>query len=242
MIPPEEVPSVMSPYDLQAVELALRLKDKHNSEVTVLTIDKKTTSSILKHALAMGADEGIILSDGAFEGSDSFSMAHILSRAIQKIGNCDLILCGRQAADWDEGLVGTILAEYLSLPLVTLAYDLEQQDGEWRVKRSTLDGYQLFSVSSPAVVTVSNAVGQPRLPSGWGIIAASEKSLLVWNAQDIGADLSRIGAEAARRTLDKLFIPKQDRSCEIIEGKTTLEASVKLAEKLVREGIVRIPT
>ncbi len=242
VIPPEGIPPVMSPYDLQAVELALRLKDKYNSDVTVLTIDNQGSPSILKHALAMGTDEGIILSDGAFEGSDSFSTAHILSRAIQKIGNCDLILCGRQAADWDEGLVGTILAEYLSLPLVTLAYDLEQQDGEWRVKRSTLDGYQLFAVSSPAVVTVSNAVGQPRLPSGWGIIAASQKSLLVWNAQDIGADPSRTGPGAVRRTLAKLFIPKQDRSCEIFEGKTTLEASVKLAEKLVKEGIIRIPT
>ncbi len=242
VIPPEEIPFVMSPYDLQAVELALRLKDKHNSEVTVLTIDKKTTSSILKHALAMGADEGIVLSDVVFEGSDSFSTAHILSQAIRKIGNCDLILCGRQAADWDEGLVGTILAEYLNLPMVTLAYDIEQQDGEWRVKRSTLDGYQLFAVSSPAVVTVSNAVGQPRLPSGWGIIAASQKSFLVWNAQDIGTEPSRTGAGAVRRTLAKLFIPKQNRSCEIFEGKTTLEASVKLAEKLVKEGIIRIPT
>lgn len=242
VIPPEGILPVMSPYDLQAVELALRIKDKDNSDVTVLTIDKKTSSSVIKHALAMGADEGIVLSDVAFEGSDSFSMAYILSQAIQKIGNCDLILCGRQAADWDEGLVGTILAEYLRLPLVTLAYDLEQKDGEWRVKRSTLDGYQLFAVSSPAVVTVSNAVGQPRLPSGWGIIAASQKSYLVWNAQDIGANPSRTGAGAARRTLAKLFIPKQDRSCEIIEGNTISEASVKLAEKLVKEGIVRIPT
>jgi len=244
VIPPEEVPPVMSPYDLQAVELALRLKEKYSSEVTVLTIDKNasSSSSILKHALAMGADEGIVLSDVAFEGSDSFSTAHILSQAIQKIGNYDLILCGRQAADWDEGLVGTILAECLSVPLVTLAYDLEQQDGEWRVKRSILDGYQLFAVPSPAVVTVCNAVGQPRLPSGWGIIAASQKSLPIWNAQDINADPSRTGSEAARKTLAKLFIPKQDRSCEIIEGETTSEASTKLAEKLVKEGIVRIPT
>lgn len=242
IIPPEGIPPVMSPYDLQAVELALRQKDKNNADVTVLTIDKEGSSSVLKHALAMGADEGIILSDSAFEGSDSFSTAHILSRAIQKIGDFDLILCGRQAADWDEGLVGFILAEKLSLALVTLGYDLEQQDGEWRVKRSTLDGYQLFAVPSPAVVTVSNAVGQPRLPSGWGIIAASQKQSLIWNASDIGADPSKTGANAARRRLAKLFIPKQDRFCEIIEGKTTSEAAAQLAEKLVKEGIVRIPT
>jgi electron transfer flavoprotein beta subunit len=228
----------MSPYDLLAVELALQLKDTQSSEVAVLTIDNNTSSSILKHALAMGADEGIVLSDETFEGSDSFSTAYILSQAIQKIGNYDLILCGRQAADWDEGLVGTILAEYLGLPLVTRAYDLEKKEGQWRVKRSTLDGYQLFSVVSPAVVTVCSAVGQPRLPSGWGIIAATQKDLIVWKAQDIGADPSRTGSRAARRTLAKLYVPKQDRSCEIIEDKTVAQASGKLAEKLVKEGIV----
>ena len=242
VIPPEGIPPVMNPYDLQAVELALRLKDQYGAEVTVLTIDKKTSSSALKHALAMGADGGIVLFDETFEGLDSFSTAYILSQAVKKISNFELILCGRQAADWDEGLVGTILAEYLNLPLVTLGYDLDLLDGEWRVKRSLLDGYQLFAVSSPAVVTVGNAVGLPRLPSGWGIIGASQKSLPVWNAQDIGADLNRTGARAARRTLTKLFIPKQERSCEIIQGETITEASANLAEILVKKGIVQIPT
>lgn len=239
VIPPEGIPPVMNPYDGQAVELALRLKDKHGSEVTVITLDEDASSSVLKHALAMGADEAVALVDQAFEGSDSFSTAHILSQAIRKIGLYDLVICGRQAADWDEGLVGTVLAENLGVPLVTLAFAVDLQEGEWRVTRSTLDGCQVFAVPFPAVITVGNEVGRPRLPSGWGIITASQKNVPVWNAEDIHADPSRIGHGAARRTLAKLFVPRQDRMCEMIEGDTAAEASAKLAEKLVKEGLIK---
>lgn len=239
VIPPEGIPPVMNPYDEQAVELALRLKDKHGSEVTVLTIDNETSPSVLKHALAMGAEAGIALVDPAFEGSDSFATAYILSRAVKKIGEYDLVLCGRQAADWDEGLVGTILAEKLGAPLVTLAYEVDLEDGECHVKRALLDGYQVFALPFPSVLTVSNEVGQPRLPSGWGIIAASQKEIPAWNAADIGADPARIGAGASRRTLAKLYIPQRDRRCELIEGETASEAAAELAETLVKKGIIQ---
>ena len=238
IIPPEGIPPVINPYDEQAVELALRLKDKYEGKITVLTIDNDAETRIVKHALAMGADEGIVLTDKAFEGSDSFSTAYILSQAIQKVGNFDLVLCGRQAADWDEGLVGAIIAENLSLSLVTLAETADVVDGKLKVKRVTLDGYQIFAVPSPAVVTVSNEVGQPRLPSGWGIISASRKQIPIWKAGDIDADPSKIGANAAQRSLVKLFIPVREKKCEIIEGETTAEASVKLAERLRKAGVI----
>jgi len=238
VIPPEGIPPVINPYDEQAVELALKLKEKHGGKITILTIGNESASSVVKHALSMGADEGIVLTDKAFEGSDSFSTAYILSQAIQKVGSYDLVLCGRQAADWDEGLVGTIIAENLGLPLVTLVETVDVVDGELKVKRITLDGYQVFSVSRPALVTVSHEVGQPRLPSGWGIVSASRRQIPVWSADDIKADPSRIGAGAARRKLMKLFIPKREKKCEIIKGKTTAEASVRLAERLREEGAI----
>ncbi len=106
VVPPEGIPPVINPYDAQAVELALRLKEKHGGKITVLSLGSTASSSVVKHALSMGADEGIVLTDEAFEESDSFATAYILTKAIQKIGVYDLILCGRQAADWDEGLVG----------------------------------------------------------------------------------------------------------------------------------------
>jgi electron transfer flavoprotein beta subunit len=238
VIPPEGIPPVMSPYDEQAVELALRLKDKTGGKITLLTVGPESVSRIIKHGLAMGADEGIILTDKSFENSNSFSIAYILSMAVQKVGDVDLILCGREAADWGEGVVGSVMAEILSLPLVTLAESIEVTDDKLHVKRVTLNGYQVFGVSKPAVVTVSNEVGQPRLPSGWGIISASQKSIPVWNAGDIDADGSRFGAGAARRKLVKIFSPERKRTCQIIEGETSVEASEKLVNKMIEAGLI----
>lgn len=237
-VAPEGIPPVINPYDERAVELALRLKGKHGGKITIVTVGDLSWGAIVKHALSMGADEGVIVSDAAFEGSDSFGIAYILSRAVQKIGNYHLILCARQSSDWEEGLVGTLLAENLSLPLVTLAEDIEVIDQGLKVKRVTLNGHQMFTVSTPAVVTVSQEVGRPRLPSGWGIINASRKQLPIWNAKDIGADPSQIEKGAARRELIKLSIPERTRKCELIQGKTPAEAAAKLVEGLREARII----
>lgn len=238
VIPPEGIPPVMNPYDEQAVELALRLKEKYGGSITTLTIGDDTVKSTVKHALAMGADQGIILKDEVFKNSDSFGAAHILSQAIKKNGDYDLILCGRQAADWDEGLVGSIIAENLDLPLVTLAGSIEFVEGRLEIKRSILEGYQIFVVSAPAVVTVSDEVGRARLPSGMGIIQASQKQIPVWNADDIDADLSQLEGGTSRRKLIKLFIPHRSRECEMIEGETEAEAAEKLAERLMKAKVI----
>lgn len=238
VIPPEGIPPVMSPYDEQALELALRLKDEHGGRITVLTVGPESVSPIVKHGLAMGADEAIILDDKAYKELDSFNTADILSKAAQKISDFDLILCGREAADWGEGLVGSIIAEILNLPLVTLAESIEVSGGRLRVKRVTLDGYQVFGVPIPAVVTVSDKVGRPRLPSGWGIISASQKSIPIWSAENINADVSRIKTGSDRRKLVKLFIPERERTCEIVEGKTAAEASANLVKEMIKAGLI----
>ncbi len=237
-IPPEGVASIINPYDERAVELALRVKEKQGGKITVLTVGTTRSERVVKHALSMGADEGILLSDQAFEGSDSFGTAYILTRAIQKVGSYDLILCGRQAADWDEGLVGSILAENLSLPLVTLAVAIDVAGNELKVKRVTLDGYQVFAVPPPAVLTVSQEVGRPRLPSGRGIIMASRKQVPVWGSREIAADPSLMGSKAARRKVVNLYVPERDRKCEMIKGETSGEAGAKLAERLREAGAI----
>jgi electron transfer flavoprotein beta subunit len=236
IVTPEGIPPVINPYDEQAVEVALKIKEKHGGKIAVLTIGNDSVTAVVKHALAMGADEGFLLQDQAFEASDSFSTAYILSRAIHKIKGYDLVLCGRQAADWEEGLVGSILAENLGHPLVTLAESIDFIQGRLRVKRVILGGYQVFDVSPPAIITVSHEAGPPRLPSGWGIISASKKEIQVWNAENIAADLSRIGREACRKKLVRLYIPEKKRKCEILEGDTLEEAVVGLIEKLRERG------
>jgi electron transfer flavoprotein beta subunit len=238
VIPPEGIPPVINPYDEQAIELAIRIREKFGGQIFILTIGSDTAASVVKHALAMGADEGIILNDMAFVGSDSFSTAYIISTAIQKINNYDLVLCGRQAADWDEGLVGSIVAENLHLPLITLVESVNFAESRLQVKRVILDGYQVFSVPLPAVLTVSHEVGQPRLPSGWGIISASKKEIAVWDANAIGIDPSQTGTEKSRKKLMKLFIPQKEKKCEIIEEEKPEEAADKLAQKLREAGIL----
>jgi len=122
--------------------------------------------------------------------------------------------------------------------LVTLAKAIEVAERELRIKRVTLDGHQAFTVPIPVLVTVSNEVGQPRLPSGWGIISAAKKQIPVWGAADIDADPSQVGVGAARRKLAKLFIPERERKCEIIEGEDMAEAAVKLATRLRESGVI----
>jgi electron transfer flavoprotein beta subunit len=238
VIPPEGIPPVINPYDEQAVELAIRIKEKYGGQITVLTIGDDSATRVVKHALAMGADEGILLQDPTFEGSDSFAMAHILSRAIQKITDFDLILCGRQAADWDEGVIGSILAENLDLPLITLAESVDFSEGRLQVKRVILDGYQVFAASPPAVLTVSHELGPPRLPSGWGVITASKKEIPVWDAKHIDAEPNQTGVHASRKKLVRLFIPERKRKCEKIEGEKPEDAASTLVKKMREAGIL----
>ena len=238
VIPPEGIPPVINPYDEQAVEAALRIKEKHGGKITIVSVGPESARDVVKHALSMGGDEGIMLQDKAFEGADSFVTAYILTKAIEKIGGYDLILCGRQAADWDAGQVGSIIAENLGIPVVTLAKKNEVIDNNLRVERVIPDGYEVIEVGLPALVTVSNEIGQPRLPSGWGIISATKKKIPVWNAQDIGCDYSRIGSNAARSELMVLFIPSRERKGEIISGENVAEAAGNLALRLREAKVI----
>ena len=236
VVPPEGIPPVINPYDANAVELALQLKEKHGGKITVLTIGEGPVADAVKHALAMGADEGYIIQDEAFRGSDSFSIAAILTKAIAKAGDFDLLIFGRQAADWDEGLVGPIVAETLGLPLVTQAKEIGVEGKEMRITRITLDGSQVFAAAMPAVVTVGSEVGRPRLPSGMGIIKAARKQIPIWKGPDIGIEPNEVGPAVARRKLVKLFMPERGRTCEIISGEKPEEAAVGLADKLKEVG------
>ena len=232
VVPPEGVPPVINPFDEQAIEAALRIKDVHGGKITAITLGRSPARGILRHALAMGADEAIILEDETFEGSDSFAIALVLSKAIEKIGQYDLILCGRQAADWDEGQTGFFIAENLKIPAISLARKVEVTDGKVRVERVLLDGYEIVEAPLPALVTISNELGLPRLPTGFGIITAARKKIEAWTARDIGVDTAQVGFGASHLKLTKLFIPVRQAKCEFIEGEDVAEAATKLASKL----------
>ncbi len=233
VIPPDGMPFVMSPYDALAVEAALKIKEAKGGKVTVLTLGTKFTEEVMRKAIAMGADEGFILNDPVFEGSDGFATAYILTQAVRKIGTFDLVLCGRQAADWDAGVVGSAMAEYLGIPVVIRAKSIEAQDGKLKVERMMTNGSEVYEVPLPALVTLSSEMGQARIPSGRGIIIAAKKQFSKWGAADVAVDPSKAGSAAARNSLVKLFIPSYQRTCEVVTGKDPAEAAARLAEKIL---------
>jgi electron transfer flavoprotein beta subunit len=238
VIPPQGVSPVVSPFDENAVEAALRIKDKLGGQITVLSLGQNLLRDVVKKPLSMGADELILLEDEAFAGGDSWSTAYALAAAIRKVGEFDLIFCGRQAADWDGGQVGPGIAEFLGIPQVTLAQKVEVADGKARVERVVPDGYTVVEVALPALITVSNELGEPRYANLRGIMAAAKKQPTVWTPQDIGVDPSAVGASGRRTTLLKLFQPVKESTCQIIEGETPAEAAEQLAVKLREAKII----
>jgi electron transfer flavoprotein beta subunit len=232
IIPPPGIPPVLSPFDENAVEAALRIKDAQDGKITVISMGASLAREVVKKPLSMGADELILLEDEAFTGGDSWSAAYALSAAIKKTGTYDLVLCGRQAADWDMGQVGSGIAELLGLPVVTLARKVEAAGGGVRVERVTEDGYEVIEASLPALVTVSNELGAARYPTIKGIMAAKKIEPVVWKPADIGLEPSRVGTAGRRLQLIRLYQPVSEGRCELIEGDTPEEAGVNLALKL----------
>ncbi len=233
VVPPTGVAPVISPFDENAVEAALKIKDgKPDTKITILSLGTNLTRDVIKKPLAMGADELVLLEDAAFEGSDSWTTATALAAAIKKIGNVDLILCGRQAADWDAGQVGSGLSVLLGLPCVTLAKKIEITDKKAKVQRVIADGYQVIEVDLPALITVSNEIGQPRYAALKGIMAAARKQPIVWKPADIGVEASQVGAAGSKSKVNKLYQPAKEGKCEIIGGETPVEAGANLALKL----------
>ncbi|MDO8473309.1 MAG: electron transfer flavoprotein subunit beta/FixA family protein [Dehalococcoidia bacterium] len=233
VIPPQGVAPVISPFDEQAVEAALRIKDKNpGSKITVLTMGVGLVREVVKKPLSMGADELILLEDAAYDGGDSWSNATALAAAIKKIGVFDLIITGRQAADWDSGQVGSGIAELLGLPSVTVARKIEVANGKAKVERVVADGYEVIELDLPAVVTVSNELGEPRYATLKGIMAAAKKQPITWKPADIGISPSGVGAAGRKSVLVKLFQPVKEAKCEVVGGDTPAEAGAKLAVRL----------
>lgn len=239
VIPAQGVPLVISQFDAIAVEAALRLRDAlGQGKITVMSMGPEGARDVIKHGLAMGADEGLLLCDKAFEDGDSYTTALTLATAIRKLGDCDLVLCGRQAVDWDMGQVGSFIAEMLGVPCITIAKDVKAVNGKLHVERVLLDGTETLEVAPPCVVTVSNELGEPRYPQLRQIMAAARKQVTVWTASDLGLDPSQVGAQGARLNLERLYIPVVESRCEFIEGETGEEMAAILARRLREEKLI----
>ena len=229
--PPPGVAPVMNGYDANALEAALRLKEKHGGKVTVLSLGPAEARDTLKRALAMGADSAVLVDDPALMEGDSYTTAMALSRAIDKIGEYDLILCGRQASDTDAGQVPQGIGELLKLPSVNPVIGIEPSDGTVRAKRMIEDGHQIIEVPLPALLAVSSEIGEPRYPPLRGIMMAGRAQIPVWTAADLG--LAADGGQVAPKArLRRLYVESRETQCEFVEADSPAEAAAALATKL----------
>lgn len=230
VVTPPTIPPVVNGFDENAVEAALRIKDVQEVTITVISAGTSFALDVMKKPLSMGADELVLLQDDSFGNTvDSFFTAQLLVAAVRKLGGFDLIICGRQASDWDNAQVPLGVAEILGLSCISLGKKVEIQGDKVVVERLIPDGYEVVETPLPALVTVSNELGQPRYPTLRGIMAATRKLPTIWTAADLEMDSAQL---EPRITLHDLFVPERSRVCEIIEGDNEAEAARNLAFKL----------
>ncbi|MGM0568050.1 MAG: electron transfer flavoprotein subunit beta/FixA family protein [Elusimicrobiota bacterium] len=225
----EGVDSIMNPFDAYAVEEALRVKEKMGGEVTALSMGPPQAQDILRQAISMGADRGILLSDRNFAGSDTLATAYTLARGIKKINEYDLVICGKQAIDGDTAQVGPGIAEVLNVPCITYVRKIEEiNENVIRGHRMMEGGCHVIESSLPALITVVKEINEPRLPSLRGKMNARKAEIEVWNAADIACEVDRIGRMGSPTWVEKIFAPPQREKGVVFKG----EAG-ETAEKLV---------
>ena len=235
VVEPPGIPPVLNGFDENAVEAALRVKETSGGTITILGLGRQFVMDVMKKPLSMGADELVLVEDDALADLDSSATAYALSEAIKKIGRYDLVLCGRQASDWDNAQVPLGIAELLDLPCLTIAQQVEVVDSGLIVQRALPDGYEVVEAELPALVTVSNELGEPRYATLRGIMAAGRKAPTVWTADELGLEQARL---APKVRVTGLFVPVSEKSCQFIDGVDEDDAGRQLALKLREDKLI----
>lgn len=236
----QELTFVASEADNYALEEALRLKEKHGGEVVVISMGGEEAARVLRSGLAMGADRAIHLLDEKFRGSDEFTAAEALAKAVEKDGGADLVLAGIQSDDLGTGMTGVMLAEFLGWAHATVVVGVEANPGAGglKVKRELEGGInETVELATPAVLTIQFGINQPRYASLKGIMAAKKKEFKVWSAADLGLAENQTGRAGAMYDVKEILIPERKSKVEILTG-TPEEAAAKLIEKLRKEAKV----
>jgi len=232
-----DAPLVINPWDEYAVEAALLQSEAHSGSVIALTIGSEGAKDALKHALAMGCSEAILISDPALEGLDSQGIAKVLAAAIQKIGELDAAFFGKQAIDGDMGVTAAQTARLLGWPVLSLVSVIEEMDPgakKVRVGRATEEGRQIVEGALPAVFSVGKDIAEPRYPSFMGIRKASRANIPTWSLADLGIP----APEQHVRWPELINPPAREVKTEIIGGDSTEEIAEALADKILAEKVL----
>lgn len=219
----EGVASIINPFDMYAIEEAIKLKERFGGKATVITMGPPQADGALREALSLGIDEAVLLSDRAFAGSDTWATSLVLASAIEKIGNFDLVICGKQASDGDTAQVGPGIATHLDLPQATYVrridtVHLDTTPKIMVVERLLEEGYELLELSLPALVTVVKEINSPRLPSLRGKMKARGAVIPAWSNKDLNVDENQIGLKGSPTQVVRIFTPPQKEGGRIFEG------------------------
>jgi len=229
-----ESPLVINPFDEYAVEGALQQKEAQGGTVTALCIGPESAKEALKHALAMGADDAILISDAALTALDTQGAARVLAAAINKIGGVDMVVFGRQTLDDGSGITAAQTARVLGWPMLGLAGQIKVDAGSVEVSRVIEEGRQNVKAKLPAVISVVQSIGEPRYPSFMGIRKASKAEIPIWSLNDIGLSAP---AQIVSR-VELITPPSRDVTCEIITGESPAEIAEVLADKILAEKVL----
>ncbi|MTI68719.1 MAG: electron transfer flavoprotein subunit beta/FixA family protein [Firmicutes bacterium] len=233
------VPSIINPDDKSGLEAALKLKDQYGAKVTVLTMGPPQAKKALNEALAMGADDAILLSDRAFAGADTWATSYTLASAIKKL-DYDVIVAGRQAIDGDTAQVGPQMAEHLELPHVSYVEDLKVEDDSLILKRVFEDGYHKIKAKMPCLITTLSDMNEPRYMSVQGVLDAyREKEITEWSLDDLGEiDTSNLGLKGSPTRVKKSFTKGAKAAGEVHNDVNPKEAAKIIIEKLKEKHII----
>jgi electron transfer flavoprotein beta subunit len=233
----ENIKWIINPYDEYAVEEALRLREKFGGEVTIIGAGPKRVTESIRTALAMGADKGILVDDPAITGSDSLGIARILAAVIKDL-DYDIILCGKQGVDDDYGIVGSILAELLGIPQISVVLKVEVSEDASTVKahREVEGGTLVIESPLPALITAQKGLNEPRYASLPGIMKAKKKPLDVKTIADLGLDASQVGEAGTKIKIMQITPPDEREAGKIVEGETPQEMAINLVRLLHEEA------
>ncbi len=214
------VPSIINPDDKFALEEGIRIKEKYGGTITILSMGPPQAKDAITEGIAMGADDGILLSDRNFAGADTWATSYSLAMAITKIGEFDIILAGRQATDGDTAQIGPQIAEALKIPQVTYVFNIAINEAEklLQAKRAMEDGYELIEVPMPCLLTCIKELNEPRYPPISGIQRAVQADIPVWSAADVDADPEKIGLKGSPTIVARSFTPEQVCRGDCIQG------------------------
>lgn len=231
----EGVKSIINPFDMYAIEEAVRLKERIGGKVTVITMGPPQAESALREAVAMGIDDAVLICDRALAGSDTWATSYTLSCAIKKIGYFDLIICGKQASDGDTAQVGPGISVHLDIPQITYVKRIEEiKDNLIRAERMTEEGFEIIQTPLPALFTVVKEINEPRLPSLKGLMRAKQAKITIWTQKELNLDSQKIGLCGSPTRVVKIFTPTPRVGGQIFEGETQ-EVVERLAELLKSE-------